>query len=428
LNLRLRQMGVTKTSTSHFGTNSSASAATNIGCPLNLTYPNEHEGAQMNTLYLLAQGKTTLAKNLIRANEPTSLVGISTTQRKDGYVSATRCLLNQAFEYWTKVKFGAGFSAGESRRRGAEVHSVVSATAEAAEAASDKSQRRAHLYSIAESKAKQQKSRHGAWSNPINRRQDAQPANRINILHAHASTPGALDLGLANRPLGESRRPSNRRRTRSDFLTESKNQASLIYCLNGGLEGPTQVEGGPFIIYQGHHGVGIEEKQANGIVILPSTTFVEKKGTYVNTEGRVQRCLPVPTSTSAAQHDWKIIQNLASLPFFGAAVARTPIGGAEQSTESKRSNEADLWTHRIISSKGMSGISAKNSAAASQPGQKAKPRAAGGFAAKSEAGTKQLHLQAILSQLLMGHFSILWDHHPKTKAKQVDLNGTLKQW
>ncbi len=41
-----------------------------------------------------------------------------------------------------------------------------------------------------------------------------------------------------------------------------------------------------FVVYQGHHG---DRGAARADVILPGCTYVEKSGTYVNTEGRVQR-------------------------------------------------------------------------------------------------------------------------------------------
>ena len=41
-----------------------------------------------------------------------------------------------------------------------------------------------------------------------------------------------------------------------------------------------------FVIYQGHHG---DARRARADVILPGAAYTEKDGTYVNTEGRVQR-------------------------------------------------------------------------------------------------------------------------------------------
>ena len=64
----------------------------------------------------------------------------------------------------------------------------------------------------------------------------------------------------------------------------------------------------PFIIYQGHHGCNAA-KIAN--VILPSTTFIEKKGTYINTQGFVQQTERVLNPDNNIQEDWKILQNIA---------------------------------------------------------------------------------------------------------------------
>ena len=41
-----------------------------------------------------------------------------------------------------------------------------------------------------------------------------------------------------------------------------------------------------FVIYQGHHG---DRGAAIADVVLPGAAYTEKSGTYVNTEGRVQR-------------------------------------------------------------------------------------------------------------------------------------------
>jgi len=43
---------------------------------------------------------------------------------------------------------------------------------------------------------------------------------------------------------------------------------------------------GAFVIYQGHHGdAGAQAAD----LVLPGAAYTEKSGTYVNTEGRVQR-------------------------------------------------------------------------------------------------------------------------------------------
>ena len=51
---------------------------------------------------------------------------------------------------------------------------------------------------------------------------------------------------------------------------------------------PRTIGAGTFVVYQGHHG---DAGAARADVILPGAAYTEKNGTYVNTEGRVQRSL-----------------------------------------------------------------------------------------------------------------------------------------
>ena len=46
-------------------------------------------------------------------------------------------------------------------------------------------------------------------------------------------------------------------------------------------------------------------------VILPGAAYTEKSGTYVNTEGRVQRGVPATFPRGDAREDWKILRALA---------------------------------------------------------------------------------------------------------------------
>ena len=101
--------------------------------------------------------------------------------------------------------------------------------------------------------------------------------NGFNVLHTAAARVGGLDLGFlpgaGGRDLegildgaagGRDRRrlPARRRRDRHRAL------------------------GRAFVIYQGHHG---DRGAHRADVILPGAAYTEKDGTYVNTEGRVQR-------------------------------------------------------------------------------------------------------------------------------------------
>ena len=60
-----------------------------------------------------------------------------------------------------------------------------------------------------------------------------------------------------------------------------------------------------FVVYQGHHG---DAGAARADVILPGAAYTEKQGTYVNTEGRVQRSLLAVYPPGEAREDWKILR------------------------------------------------------------------------------------------------------------------------
>jgi NADH-quinone oxidoreductase subunit G len=64
------------------------------------------------------------------------------------------------------------------------------------------------------------------------------------------------------------------------------------------------------VIYQGHHG---DAGARRADVILPGAAYTEKPGTYVNTEGRVQRGFLSVYPPGEAREDWKIIRALSDL-------------------------------------------------------------------------------------------------------------------
>jgi len=65
-----------------------------------------------------------------------------------------------------------------------------------------------------------------------------------------------------------------------------------------------------FVIYQGHHG---DRGAARADVILPSAAYVEKHGTYVNTEGRVQIARPAVAPPGEAREDWRILRAFSDM-------------------------------------------------------------------------------------------------------------------
>ncbi|CAM9528413.1 unnamed protein product [Choristocarpus tenellus] len=64
---------------------------------------------------------------------------------------------------------------------------------------------------------------------------------------------------------------------------------------------------GKTVVYQGTHG---DENLSACDVLLPGATFVEKEGTYINTEGRPQRSAKVYPPPGLAREDWKVVRAL----------------------------------------------------------------------------------------------------------------------
>src|SRR5690606_36468387 len=65
---------------------------------------------------------------------------------------------------------------------------------------------------------------------------------------------------------------------------------------------------GSIVVYIGHHG----DKGAHAAdIVLPAAAWSEKDGTYVNTEGRVQRADKAVFAPGDAREDWTILRALA---------------------------------------------------------------------------------------------------------------------
>jgi len=115
----------------------------------------------------------------------------------------------------------------------------------------------------------------------------------FNVLHTAAARAGALDLGFVPGPNGK----------------------SLAHMLGGGVDvlwllgadefDTAQTGTNTFVIYQGHHG---DAGARRADVILPGAAYTEKPGTYVNTEGRVQRGFRAVYPPGEAREDWAILR------------------------------------------------------------------------------------------------------------------------
>jgi NADH dehydrogenase (ubiquinone) Fe-S protein 1 len=91
--------------------------------------------------------------------------------------------------------------------------------------------------------------------------------NGFNILHKEIGNIGALELGI--KLYNENRNPKN---------------AKIVYLLNCDDFNDKDIPEDAFVIYQGTHG---DKGAERADLILPGATYVEKSGTYISTEGRV---------------------------------------------------------------------------------------------------------------------------------------------
>ena len=113
--------------------------------------------------------------------------------------------------------------------------------------------------------------------------------NGFNILHQFASNVGSLKLGL-----------------QSENLNKVYN-AELLYLVNCD-EVSINKKDNQFIIYQGSHG---GENSTIADVVLPSSSYTEKHGSFVNLEGRVQKSYKSSYPPGYAKDDWEIFLNIA---------------------------------------------------------------------------------------------------------------------
>ncbi len=120
--------------------------------------------------------------------------------------------------------------------------------------------------------------------------------NGFNVLHTAAARVGGLDLGFV---------PGAGGRDVAGILDGARSGAVKLVWLLGADEIDTDRLGDAFVVYQGHHG---DRGAHRADVILPGAAYSEKSGTYVNTEGRVQRSRLAVFPPGNAREDWKILR------------------------------------------------------------------------------------------------------------------------
>ena len=149
----------------------------------------------------------------------------------------------------------------------------------------------------------------------------------FNVLHGAASRVGALDLGFVPGPGGKA------------LSAMLGGGVDLLWLLGADEFDTAEIGAGTFVVYQGHHG---DRGAARADVILPGAAYTEKGGTYVNTEGRVQRGFAATQPPGEAREDWAILRAFSAvlgqpLPYDTMAALRArlveanPVFGSIQS-------------------------------------------------------------------------------------------------
>ncbi len=115
----------------------------------------------------------------------------------------------------------------------------------------------------------------------------------FNVLHTAAARVGALDLGFVPGEGG------------LDLAGMMGGGVDLLWLLGADEFDTARIGADTFVVYQGHHG---DRGAARADVILPGAAYVEKPGTWVSTEGRVQRGLRSVFPPGDAREDWRILR------------------------------------------------------------------------------------------------------------------------
>ena len=119
--------------------------------------------------------------------------------------------------------------------------------------------------------------------------------NGFNVLHTAASRPGAMEIGFL---------PGERGKDLDQIIDGYKKGDISTLFLLGADEIEISEKTDCFVIYQGHHG----DKGANiADLILPSPSFNEQNGLFINTEGRIQESIRATFPIGEAKEDWEII-------------------------------------------------------------------------------------------------------------------------
>ena len=138
----------------------------------------------------------------------------------------------------------------------------------------------------------------------------------FNVLHTAAARVGGLDLGFVPGPNGKS------------VAQMLDGGVDVLWLLDADEIDTARIGANTFVVYQGHHG---DAGAHRADVILPGAAYTEKSGTYVNTEGRVQRGFLAVSPPGDAREDWTIIRAFSQLT--GKTLPYDNIGALRQRLE-----------------------------------------------------------------------------------------------
>jgi NADH-quinone oxidoreductase subunit G len=118
--------------------------------------------------------------------------------------------------------------------------------------------------------------------------------NGFNVLHVSASRMASLILGYAQ----------------AGGIADLEAAAPELVLMLGADEMAADRFKGAYKVYIGHHGDN-GARQAD--LVLPGAAYAEKHGTYVNTEGRIQRAERAVFPPGEAREDWAILRAASEL-------------------------------------------------------------------------------------------------------------------
>ena len=118
--------------------------------------------------------------------------------------------------------------------------------------------------------------------------------NGFNVLHTAASRMAGLLLGYAQ----------------AGGIAEVQQAGPELVISLGADEVTADRFASAFTVYIGHHG---DKGAASADLVLPGAAYSEKHGTFVNTEGRVQRSERATFPPGDAREDWTILRAVSDL-------------------------------------------------------------------------------------------------------------------